>query len=57
MTDAFEIFDVPRYGAIDAYQLRSGLNAINVFPTSEEIDLFLARYDTNGDRRLTFYEF
>lgn len=39
--DAFDIFDVPRYGAIDSYQLRSGLNAINVFPTSEEIDLFI----------------
>ena len=57
LRDAFEIFDVPRYGAIDAYQLRSGLNAINVFPTSEEVDLFITRYDTNGDRRLTFHEF
>ena len=41
LRDAFDIFDVPRYGAIDSYQLRSGLNAINVFPTSEEIDLFI----------------
>lgn len=57
LRDAFEIFDVPRYGAIDSYQLRSGLNAINVFPTSEEIDLFIQRYDTNGDRRLTMHEF
>ena len=55
--DAFEIFDVPRYGAIDSYQLRSGLNAINVFPTTEEIDLFITRYDGNGDRRLTMFEF
>jgi len=48
---------VPRYGAIDSYQLRSGLNAINVFPTSEEIDLFIQRWDKNGDRRLTAHEF
>ena len=41
LRDAFDIFDVPRYGAIDAYQLRSGLNAINVFPTTEEVDLFI----------------
>jgi Ca2+-binding EF-hand superfamily protein len=41
LRDAFDIFDVPRYGAIDSYQLRSGLNAINVFPTSEEVDLFI----------------
>ena len=33
------------------------MNAINVFPTSEEVDLFITRYDTNGDRRLTFHEF
>jgi len=33
------------------------LNAINVFPTSEEIDLFIQRYDKNGDRRLTYHEF
>jgi Ca2+-binding EF-hand superfamily protein len=57
LRDAFDIFDVPRYGQIDSYQLRSGLNAINVFPTSEEIDLFIQRYDKNGDRRLTFHEF
>lgn len=57
LRDAFDIFDVPRYGAIDSYQLRSGLNAINVFPTSEEVDLFIQRYDGNGDRRITFYEF
>jgi len=55
--DAFEIFDVPRYGQVDAYQLRSGLNAINVFPTTEEVDLFIQRYDVNGDRRLTYHEF
>lgn len=57
LRDAFEIFDVPRYGTVDTYQLRSGLNAINVFPTSEEIDLFITRWDKNGDRRLTFSEF
>ena len=57
LRDAFDIFDVPRYGAIDSYQLRSGLNAINVFPTSEEIDLFIQRWDKNGDRRLTAHEF
>jgi Ca2+-binding EF-hand superfamily protein len=43
--DAFDIFDVPRYGQIDSYQLRSGLNAIGVYPTSDECDLFITRYD------------
>jgi Ca2+-binding EF-hand superfamily protein len=57
LRDAFEIFDVPRYGAIDRFQLRSGLNAIGVYPTEEEIDLFITRYDTTHDRRLQFHEF
>jgi len=55
--DAFDIFDVPRYGQIDAYQLRSGLNAIGVYPTSDEVDLFITRYDTDGNRRLSYHEF
>jgi len=57
MRDAFDIFDVPHYGAIDSHQLRSGLNAINVFPTHEEVELFLTRYDRSGDRRIQFHEF
>jgi hypothetical protein len=28
-----------------------------VFPTAEEIDLFITRYDKGGDRRLTYHEF
>jgi Ca2+-binding EF-hand superfamily protein len=55
--DAFDIFDVPRYGQIDAYQIRSGLNAIGVYPTSDEVDLFITRYDRDGNRRLSYHEF
>jgi Ca2+-binding EF-hand superfamily protein len=57
LRDAFDIFDVPHHGAIDSYQLRSGLNAINVFPTHEEIELFITRWDKSGDRRIQFHEF
>jgi len=38
-------------------ELREGLAAIGVFPTSEELDLFVTRYDTSGDRRLNMREF
>jgi Ca2+-binding EF-hand superfamily protein len=55
--DAFNIFDVPRYGSISVHELQSGLNAIGVYPTYDECDLFITRYDKNGDRRLSFSEF
>ena len=57
LTDAFKIFDVNYCGHICATELREGLAAIGVFPTSEELDLFITRYDTNGDRRLSMREF
>ena len=57
LRDAFEIFDVPRYGQIDAYQFRTGLNAINVFPTAEDVELFITRYDKDGNRRISMREF
>ena len=57
LTDAFNIFDSNRCGNITSYELRSGLNAIGLFPTQEEIDLFITRYDTCGDRRLNMREF
>ena len=55
--DAFRIFDVDFRGYISAADIREGLSAIGVFPTSDEVDLFLARYDGNKDLRLNFNEF
>ena len=57
LTDAFKIFDTNYCGNICTTELREGLAAIGVFPTSEEIDLFVTRYDTSGDRRLNMREF
>ena len=57
LTDAFKIFDTNYNGAISSYELRNGLNAIGLFPTQEEMDLFITRYDTTGDRRLNIREF
>ena len=57
LTDAFKIFDVNYCGHITVTELREGLAAIGVFPTGEELDLFVQRYDTTGDRRLNMREF
>lgn len=57
LTDAFKIFDRDFRGSITVHDLREGLAAIGVFPTSEEMDLFISRWDTTGDRRLNMREF
>lgn len=57
MTDAFKIFDQRYLGNVTVHDLRDGLSAIGVFPTSEEVELFLTRYDEDHDRRLTMREF
>lgn len=55
--DAFNIFDVARCGQVSVHDIREGLNAIGVYPTAEEVELFVTRYDRSHDRRLTFSEF
>jgi len=55
--DAFNIFDMGRIGQISIHDIREGLNAIGVYPTAEEVELFVTRYDRTDDRRLTFPEF
>ena len=57
LVDAFGIFDQRRIGWITATDLRDGLAAIGLFPTHDEVELWVARYDTNGDKRITSYEF
>ena len=57
LTDAFAIFDQDHRGSVSVLDLRDGLSAIGVFPTSEELDLFVSRYDSTGDRRINVREF
>jgi Ca2+-binding EF-hand superfamily protein len=52
--DQFSIFDPCRRGVIGLNDIREGLSAIGVYPTGEEIELFMTRYEKNGDRRLNF---
>lgn len=55
--DAFKIFDQRGYGYVTQFDLKDGLASIGLFPTSEELELWVKRYDTSGDRRITFSEF
>lgn len=55
--DAFSIFDVNKDGVLSTSELRDGLAAIGVFPTSEEVDLFFIRYDSDRNMKLAFNEF
>ena len=57
LRDCFDIFDRNRSGRISAAELYDGLNAIGVYTTYEEVDLFITRYDGSGDRRLDAREF
>jgi Ca2+-binding EF-hand superfamily protein len=55
--DAFRIFDVDARGWISLTDLKIGLNDIGIFPSIEELELFVKRYDKNNDLRLRFSEF
>jgi Ca2+-binding EF-hand superfamily protein len=57
LRDAFDIFDTNRSGRISSAELYSGLNAIGIYATYEEVDLFITRYDGSNDRRLDAREF
>lgn len=55
--DAFRIFDYSNLGAISRIDLKLGLNDLGLFPSDLELELFIARYDTDGDGKLRFSEF
>lgn len=57
MFDAFRIFDINSFGYITLSDLKSGLNDIGIFPSYEELELFVKRYDKNYDNKLRFTEF
>jgi len=37
--------------------MKVGLNEIGIFPSNEELDLYIKRYDKNNDLRIRFSEF
>ena len=54
LEDAFRIFDTNSNRQLTHSELKYGLNDIGVFPSSADIDLYIKRYDSNHDGRLTF---
>jgi Ca2+-binding EF-hand superfamily protein len=56
LVDMFHIFDANRDGLVTAHEIRHGLSGIGVHPTSEDIELFVTRYDKDVDRRLSMNE-
>ena len=57
MFDAFRIFDVDGVGSITANDLKHGLADVGVHASIDDINCFVARFDRDGDRRLSFREF
>lgn len=55
--DAFKIFDNISKGYITIADLREGLAAIGVFPTSSDMELYIKRYDKFNERKVRFSEF
>jgi Ca2+-binding EF-hand superfamily protein len=55
--DAFNLFDQSRTGQVSVHDIREGLNSIGVYPSGEEVELVVARYDRNHDKRLNFSQF
>lgn len=55
--DAFRIFDIDSRGWISLTDLKIGLNEIGIYPSIEELELYIKRYDKNNDMRLRFSEF
>jgi len=49
--------DIDNKGYISYTDLKAGLNDIGVFPSVEDLELYIKRYDKNNDHRLRFSEF
>lgn len=55
--DAFKIFDVCSRGYVTLHDLREGLAAIGVYPTTSDLELYLKRYDKFNEGKVRFAEF
>lgn len=55
LVDAFRMFESGGY--VTPKQLQQGLDAIGVYPSKQEVQLYFKRFDKNGDGKLNFDEF
>lgn len=52
--DGFRIFELDSRGYINDLDLKYGLNSLDVFPSAEEINLLMRRYDLRGEGVLRY---
>ena len=57
LDDAFRVFDLDLLGSLRVFELKEGMALYGVYPSHEEAQLLLNRYDLNRDGRLSFSEF
>jgi Ca2+-binding EF-hand superfamily protein len=55
--DAFRIFELDGRGYLTDLDLKYGLNALDIFPTSEEINLLIKRFDLRNEGVLSYNNF
>lgn len=57
LIDAFRIFDVEGKGWISVAEIKEGLSLFNLYASTEDIQLYMKRYDKDEDGRLRYSEF
>jgi len=57
LIDAFRIFDTDGKGWITAAEIKEGLQVLGVSPHSQDLQLFMKRFDKDEDGRLRYSEF
>ena len=57
LLDGFRVFDTLSKGFVTMTELQDGLRTLNLYPTLEELNLFMRRYDKDSDGRLRYSDF
>jgi hypothetical protein len=57
LSDCFRLFDLSNTGYISVSDIQEAFGLYGVYPSREEAQLILNRYDLNKDNRLSYHEF
>ena len=47
--DAFRVFDKKGVGAVNAGQIEHGLNELGIYPSKDQLYLFVRKFDKDAD--------